>query len=256
MAPKETKRENALQISRRAQPAFRAIIVDRDSMSSGLLADALARGLSCDAVALRSSQLLQALGTRPVDLVAISADLNGREGDGLELVKAVSSAHPKIPIVVLLDRSCQKTVLSAFRSGARGLFSRQQPISEFLRCVEHLRRGFIWAGGEETGFLLNVLKDLPTPIELTGGDAAILTQRESQVVRLAATGKTNKAIASELRLSEHTVKNYLFRAFEKLGVSSRVELLFYLTTCGHSFPPERAKPSASMIPGDPEGKAV
>ena len=88
MAPKETKRENALQISRRAQPAFRAIIVDRDSMSSGLLADALARGLSCDAVALRSSQLLQALGTRPVDLVAISADLNGREGDGLELVKA------------------------------------------------------------------------------------------------------------------------------------------------------------------------
>ena len=49
-----------------------------------------------------------------------------------------------------------------------------------------------------------------------------------QVVHCAARGKTNKAIASELCLSEHTVKNYLFKAFEKLGVSSRVELLFYL----------------------------
>jgi DNA-binding NarL/FixJ family response regulator len=55
------------------------------------------------------------------------------------------------------------------------------------------------------------------------------------VVKCAARGKTNKSIAAELGLSEHTVKNYLFRAFEKLGVSSRVELLFYLTVSGHTF---------------------
>ena len=53
----------------------------------------------------------------------------------------------------------------------------------------------------------------------------------------AAKGKTNRAIANDLGLSEHTVKNYLFRAFEKLGVSNRVELLFYLTIRGHSFGP-------------------
>ena len=52
---------------------------------------------------------------------------------------------------------------------------------------------------------------------------------------------TNKTIASELNLSEHTVKNYLFRAFEKLGVSSRVELLFYLTIRGHSFSAAKAE---------------
>ena len=66
-----------------------------------------------------------------------------------------------------------------------------------------------------------------------------LTARELQVVQYAARGKTNKAIASELYLSEHTVKNYMFRAFEKLHVSNRVELLFYLATRGHPFgPPE------------------
>jgi DNA-binding NarL/FixJ family response regulator len=52
------------------------------------------------------------------------------------------------------------------------------------------------------------------------------------VVHHAAQGKTNKAIARELGLSEHTVKNYLFHVFDKLGVSNRIELLFYLTTKG------------------------
>jgi DNA-binding NarL/FixJ family response regulator len=65
------------------------------------------------------------------------------------------------------------------------------------------------------------------------GKTASLSLRELQVVKGAARGKTNKVIASDLGLSEHTVKNYLFRAFEKLGVSNRVELLFYLTLRGH-----------------------
>jgi DNA-binding CsgD family transcriptional regulator/nucleoside 2-deoxyribosyltransferase len=54
----------------------------------------------------------------------------------------------------------------------------------------------------------------------------MLSERELLVARSAADGKTNKQIADELGLSEYTVKNFLFRAFEKLGVSNRVELLF------------------------------
>ena len=72
------------------------------------------------------------------------------------------------------------------------------------------------------------------------GDSKSLTKRELQVVQCAARGKPNKVIASELFLSEHTVKNYLFRAFEKLGVSSRVELLFHLTMQGQSLAPSKA----------------
>jgi two-component system, NarL family, nitrate/nitrite response regulator NarL len=107
-------------------------------------------------------------------------------------------------------------------------------MSDFINCVEHVREGCIWAGREESSFLLNAFMSMPAAIELTEENASILTTRESQVVRHAATGKTNRVIASEMGLSEHTVKNYLFKAFEKLGVSSRVELLFYLTTCGQS----------------------
>ena len=234
MSSKAVDREKVFQIGRRTEPAFCVLIVDRDSMSSGLLADALVRDLECDAIALRSSSLLQALGARDVDLVVISADLNGKSSAGFDLARTVACAHPKIPIVVLLDQASQNAVINAFRSGARGLFNRQGSLAEFVDCVERVRRGCIWAGGEETSFLLDAFRSIPASIALPEGNALLLTTRESQVVRHAATGKTNKAIASEMGLSEHTIKNYLFRAFEKLGVSSRVELLFHLTICEQS----------------------
>ena len=55
----------------------------------------------------------------------------------------------------------------------------------------------------------------------------LLTSREEQVVALVSDGLSNRDVAMELGLSEHTVKKYLFRIFEKLGISSRVELVLY-----------------------------
>jgi DNA-binding NarL/FixJ family response regulator len=55
----------------------------------------------------------------------------------------------------------------------------------------------------------------------------LLTSREEQVVALVADGLSNRNVATELGLSEHTVKKYLFRIFEKLGISNRVELVLY-----------------------------
>jgi len=54
-----------------------------------------------------------------------------------------------------------------------------------------------------------------------------LSKREADVVHLVAQGLTNRDISNQLNLSEHTVRNYLFRVFEKLGVSTRVELALY-----------------------------
>jgi DNA-binding NarL/FixJ family response regulator len=65
----------------------------------------------------------------------------------------------------------------------------------------------------------------------TQGDT-LLTAREEQVVALVAEGLSNREIADELRLSEHTVKKYLFRIFDKLGISSRVELVLYAVNHG------------------------
>jgi DNA-binding CsgD family transcriptional regulator len=54
-----------------------------------------------------------------------------------------------------------------------------------------------------------------------------LTRREEEVVRLVAEGMRNEEISQQLAITEHTVRNYLCRIFEKLGLSSRVELVLY-----------------------------
>jgi DNA-binding CsgD family transcriptional regulator len=59
----------------------------------------------------------------------------------------------------------------------------------------------------------------------------LLTRREDDVVRLLAEGMQNREIANELKLSEHTIRNYLFHIFDKLGVSSCIELALYAVSC-------------------------
>lgn len=253
--PSKDVLEKVTQIDRNERTKFRAAIVDRDAMGSGLLADALIRVLKCEAVRTRPPDLLRVLGAGKFDIVIISGDLNLKSSAGFDLADAVSRDHPELPIVILLDQTTREAVIKAFRAGARGVFNRQEDIAEFLDCVEHVRTGAIWAQSVETSFLLEALKSIPAPSAFTEGSLATLTARELQVVKSAAKGKTNKAIASELRLSEHTVKNYLFRAFEKLGVSNRIELLFFLTIRGtSSFRTEELLVEA--IPGESFGPAI
>ena len=238
---KPTVHKADLKTGPHLEPTFSAVVVGRDSIGGDLLANALVSALRCDAIAVRASNFLQVLGTRSFTLAIISADVDAHVGAGFDLANAASSAYPRILIVILLDQPTHNAVINAFRSGARGVFGRQESMSEFIDCVEHVRKGFIWTGREGTNFVLEALKNISAPIALTVGSSSTLTKRELQVVQCAAVGKTNKTIASELGLSEHTVKNYLFRVFEKLGVSSRVELLFYFTTHGHSFESPRAE---------------
>jgi two-component system, NarL family, nitrate/nitrite response regulator NarL len=208
--------------------SIRVLIVDRDSMSSDLLVNALVRNNRCHARTTEPLELLRALATRDVDLVIIGADVQTDTGTGYDLAHTVAHSHPNLSIVILLQHTTQESVIRAFRAGARGVFSRHQSITEFFDCIGHVGKGYIWAGRQETNTLVEAFKSIPTFTLISAKASPALTSRELQVVQCAAQGKTNRAIANELNLSEHTVKNYLFRAFEKLGVSSRVELLFYL----------------------------
>ncbi len=230
MPSKEMRLESVHLLHEHAIP-FKALIVDRDYMSSELLADALLRDLHCEAAGTRASELLSALDSSHTDVVIISADLDSKPGAGFELADAVSAAHVDMPIVMMIDSPSREAIFRAFRCGARGVFNRKASISEFRDCVEHVRKGSIWAGGEETSVLLDAIKSLPVSGGLANSRLAVLTLRELQVVRSAARGNSNRSIANELKLSEHTVKNYLFRAFEKLGVSSRLAL-FHLVAGG------------------------
>jgi DNA-binding NarL/FixJ family response regulator len=145
MPAKSIKKEKSFQIVRHHEAEFRAAVVAKDTMSSGLLADALTRDLKCAAIGTRPADLLQAVGTGNIDIVVISADISSRLGAGFELANAVSSAHPKIPIVILIDEPTKEATLNALRSGARGAFNRQMSMSQFVDCVKQVRTGSIWA---------------------------------------------------------------------------------------------------------------
>lgn len=210
--------------------ALRIVIVGQDTMSSSLLATMIKAELNCDAIVTRASELMTLLSNSATDVAVINADINSKPGAGYELADAISKKYPDVRIVMLIEQPTRDATISSLRAGACGIFNRQLPISHFVDCVKHVRDGSIWAGPTETKFLLNAIREIPSLSIFTQDPSLLLSTRELQVVRAAASGRTNREIAAELRLSEHTVKNYLFRAFEKLGVSSRAQLLFYLAT--------------------------
>jgi DNA-binding NarL/FixJ family response regulator len=95
-----------------------------------------------------------------------------------------------------------------------------------------VHRGEVWANNVQLHYLLEAIAEVPSLPVVNSNGKNLLTAREEQVVALVADGLSNRNVAVELRLSENTVKKYLFRIFDKLGVSSRVELVLYAMNHG------------------------
>jgi len=211
-----------------SQP-IRILIADRNSMGSQLLAESLDRDPRFEAVGITApTDILNAIGARKPDVAVISADFDGRAKSGLQVARTLSSHGSTVNLVLLLEISTRESVTAAFRCGARGVVCRSKPLSELSACIVHVSRGEIWANCVETGYLLEAVRDAPSCDGIDNDKIKMLSKREVQVAERAAQGYSNKQIAEQFRLSEHTVKNYLSRVFEKLGVSTRFDLLFFL----------------------------
>ena len=90
-----------------------------------------------------------------------------------------------------------------------------------------MHQGQIWANSKQLRSVLDAFATA-TPLRLVNSQGRVLlTKREMDVVKLVVDGHTNRDVAQKLGLTEHTVSNYLFRIYEKLGISSRVELVLY-----------------------------
>jgi DNA-binding NarL/FixJ family response regulator len=115
-------------------------------------------------------------------------------------------------------------VVLSFRSGASGVFSRKTELSALHKCILAVHRGEVWANSEELGFVFAALAS-SVCYDLRKKPLAALTRREKVVVESLVEGLTNREIAQQMAISQHTVKNYIFKIFDKLGVSNRVELV-------------------------------
>jgi len=116
-------------------------------------------------------------------------------------------------------------VIEAFRFGADGVFCRNNPFDKLCKSVDVVSQGQIWANSTELRYILDEFTRVPKPLKIDSIVEHRMTAREAEVARFAVEGLSNREIARELGITEHTVKNYLFKIFDKLGVSNRVELV-------------------------------
>jgi len=126
----------------------------------------------------------------------------------------------------LLDSSKREVIVDAFRSGAKGVFSRHESLETLCKCVRCVHEGQVWADSRQMSYAVEALASSPTVRAVDANGLSLLSKRELEVVHCLTEGMTNKEIAERLGLSQHTIKNYLFRVFDKLGVSNRMELMF------------------------------
>jgi DNA-binding NarL/FixJ family response regulator len=206
------------------------VVADGTRIHTQLLADALRndRGLQVVAAASNSEELLAAITRVPIDVAVISHNLDDQPGRGTQVLREMRALRPQIKGVILLDSSNPQEVLECFRAGARGIFSKQERLESLCKCIRSVHEGQVWARSVDLDHALEALANSPRVRATNHKGIELLSARERQVIQHLAGGMTNREIAVALELSPHTVKNYLFRIFDKLGVSSRTELL-YLT---------------------------
>ena len=204
----------------------RLFVAESSPISSQLLAEALARDTGIDVLGFSSSpaEVARIVAVSDVDVLLVSDRMEEDANCGLSLLHQLRTVRPALKAIVLLDSSKPQVVVEAFRSGAAGVFCRNTAIRVLRKCIAVVHNGQIWANSEELGFVLSALAK-NAPFQLDIKRLTPLSAREKEVVRCLIEGLTNREIGQTLALSQHTVKNYIFKIFDKLGVSNRVELV-------------------------------
>ncbi|MGA8531809.1 MAG: response regulator transcription factor [Acidobacteriaceae bacterium] len=214
-----------------AEPVLKVLVADIDAMTAHLLAADLRRQECFNTVACAPTMesLAHRVPAGSPSILLLSVRSQGSMSEGLRLLKAARTQHNGIRSIVLLDAVEPELVAELFRAGARGIFERSEYDPERLcRCIQCVAAGQVWAKSEQLCFVLDAFVETAPMHILSAKGEELLTPREKDVVRLVADGFGNREVAQQLGLSSHTVKNYLFNIFDKLGISSRAELIMYV----------------------------
>jgi DNA-binding NarL/FixJ family response regulator len=212
---------------------IRVFIAHRNAMTLDLLVNALSGEFTIAGTSSSGTDLLQKLSLNECDVALISNMLQNGAARGYGLLQQVRDQSPQTRCVLLLDQSERDAVIAAFRSGAKGVFSSADLGLHLLcKCVTVVYGGQYWATNKDFAFVLDFLSEMVLLKLQDVSGHQLLTKREEQLIELLAEGLTNREIARELQLSHHTIKNYLLRMFDKVGVSNRMELVMHAISGG------------------------
>jgi DNA-binding NarL/FixJ family response regulator len=176
------------------------------------------------------SEALRLLAGQSYDLALL--DLTMPDIAGLVALDTLRAAAPGTPIVIISGEEDPGVVRAAIEHGAMGFIPKSSTPELLIQAI-----ALVLANGV---YLPRTVLDMAHPAPLpgtpqAGADPAMLpglTQRQMEVLRGVITGKTNKSIAQELKLSDATVKAHLTLTFRALGVSSRTEAIYAAAKLG------------------------
>ena len=213
---------------------IRLVIADDQTAIREALATVLdlQPGLTVVATAADGAEAVAAAETRQPDVVLM--DLNMPVMDGIEATRIICERFPHIAVVVLTTFADEQSILAALGAGARGYLTKDSGRADIARAVRSAAAGqAVLDPAVQQRLLLAATKgstavtDAPTAVPM-----ADLTPREVEVLTLVGQGLSNRAIASQLFVSEATVKTHINNLFAKAQLRDRAHAVNYAFTHG------------------------
>ena len=208
----------------------RIIVAARTPLACQLLSRALTRsGRQFKVVgsARTKEELLRKVSEHRPDVAVVNSLLQDDPQGGIMALRELSTTGLSVHPIVVLDKDEPEQVVAAFAAGAEGVVCSTAPFKTLCKCIRCVEAGQIWASSQELHWVLQALTDRHPVRVVSALGNPLLTPRQDQIVRMVMEGLPNGEISTKLHVTPHTVKNHLFHIYERLGVSSRVELILY-----------------------------
>jgi two-component system invasion response regulator UvrY len=170
--------------------------------------------------ASNAHELLQALRQQPVDVILLDISMPGESG--LDALKELKQQYPHLPVLILSVHPEHRFAVRALKAGAAGYVTKDTAVEELVQAIRK-----IVTGGKYVS--VSLAEKLVEELESKGDKLPHenLSDREFQVMRMLAAGKTRNEIADELSISLSTVNTYRNRILEKMRMQNNADLTRY-----------------------------
>jgi DNA-binding NarL/FixJ family response regulator len=145
---------------------------------------------------------------------------------GLEALREITDKDAKLRTIVLTSSINKRQIVEALQLGARGILLKST-LDQLFQCIAAVRMGEYWIDGQRTANVMQILQQLSQQERTESKNNYGLTDREMEVVQLVCEGLGNKEIAERLQIAGETVKRHMTNIFNKVGMSSRLELALF-----------------------------
>jgi two-component system, NarL family, invasion response regulator UvrY len=170
--------------------------------------------------AANGQSVLDKISKEKWDIVILDISMPGL--NGIETLKEIKKVKPKLPVLVLTVHSEDQFALRSIKSGASGYLTKDAAPAELIKAINKIVTGGKYINEQIAELLADdIERDTNKPLHEN------LSDREFEVMRLIASGRTAKQIADELALSVKTVSTYRARLLDKMGLKTNAELTRY-----------------------------